>query len=166
MNNWFTNPTTLEELKKQYKKLAIANHPDRGGRVEDMQEINAQYDALFHRLKNVHKSASGETYTAREETTETPEQFRNIIEKLIHLDGIDIEICGSWLWITGNTYANRETLKELRFKYSKNKNAWYYHEEGYRKHSHKTFSLDEIRDLWGSEKVHTTHRNELATANA
>lgn len=166
MKNWFNNPQTLEDLKKQYKKLVFANHPDRGGRVEDMQEINAQYDALFHRLKNVHKSASGETYTAKEETKETPEQFRNIIEKLIHLDGIDIEICGAWIWITGNTYANRETFKSLNFKYSKNKNAWYWHEEGYRKHSRKTFSLDEIRDLWGSERVNTIHRNELATANA
>jgi curved DNA-binding protein CbpA len=164
MKNWFTNPQTLEELKKQYKKLVFANHPDRGGRVEDMQEINAQYDALFHRLKNVHKSASGETYTAKEETRETPEQFRNIIEKLIHLDGIDIEICGAWLWITGNTYPNRDTLKNLNFKYSKNKSAWYWHEEGYRKHTRKSFSLDEIRDLWGSEKV-STAQAKLATAN-
>jgi curved DNA-binding protein CbpA len=47
MKNWFTNPQTLEELKKQYKKLVFANHPDRGGRVEDMQEINAEYEKLF-----------------------------------------------------------------------------------------------------------------------
>ena len=164
---WFTpTPTTAEELKKQYKTLVMKHHPDKGGKTSDMQEINAEYDALFAKLKNVHKSASGETYTAKEETTETPEQFRNIIEKLIHLEGIAVEICGSWIWITGNTYDNRETLKELHFRYSKNKNAWYYHEEGYRKHSKKTFSLDEIRDLWGSEKVNPTHQERLAAAQA
>lgn len=163
---WFTNPQTLEELKKEYKKLVFKHHPDRGGRTEDMQEINAEYEKLFARLKNVHRSASGETYTAKEETTETPEQFREILEKLIHLDGIDIEICGTWLWITGNTYPNRETLKELHFKYSKNKNAWYFHEEGYRKTSRKSFSLDEIRDLWGSEKIRNDTPDKLATANA
>jgi curved DNA-binding protein CbpA len=163
---WFNNPQTLEDLKKQYKKLVFAHHPDKGGRTEDMQEINAEYDKLFARLKNVHKSASGETYTAKEETTETPEQFKEIIEKLIHLDGIEIEICGSWLWITGNTYENRETLKSLSFKYSKNKNAWYWHEAGYRKLSRKSFSLEEIRDLWGSERVNPTHRNELQPVNA
>lgn len=166
MKQWFNNPQTLEELKKQYKKLALQNHPDRGGDTEDMKEINAEYDRLFARLKNVHKSASGETYTAKEETTETPEQFKDIVNRLINLEGIEIEICGSWLWITGNTYANRETLKELHFKYSKNKNAWYWHEEGYRKHSKKSFTLDQIRDLWGSEKVNPTQQDKLATANA
>ena len=38
---WFNNPETLEDLKKQYKKLAFQNHPDRGGKTSDMQEINA-----------------------------------------------------------------------------------------------------------------------------
>ena len=163
---WFTNPQTLEELKKEYKKLVFKHHPDKGGKTSDMQEINAEYDSLFARLKNVHKSASGETYTAKQETTETPEQFREIIEKLINIEGIEIEICGAWLWITGNTYPNRETLKSLHFKYSKGKNAWYWHEAGYRKHSSKTFSLDEIRDLWGSERVNPTQQGKLQPATA
>lgn len=33
---WFNNPETLEDLKKQYKKLAFQNHPDRGGKTSDM----------------------------------------------------------------------------------------------------------------------------------
>lgn len=163
---WFNNPTTLEELKKEYKKLVFKHHPDKGGRTEDMQEINAEYDRLFARLKNVHKSASGETYTTKEETKETPEQFKTILEKLIHLEAIEIEICGSWLWITGNTYPNRNILKELHFKYSKNKNAWYWHEEGYQKHSRKSFTMEQIRDLLGSEKVNRSEQDKLATANA
>lgn len=163
---WFNNPQTLEELKKEYKKLVFKHHPDKGGNTADMQEINSEYEKLFHKLKNVHKSASGETYTAKEETKETPEQFRTILEKLIHIDGIEIEICGTWLWISGNTYPNREALKELHFKYSKNKNAWYYHEEGYTKHSKKTFTLEQIRDLWGSERVNPIQQDKLSTANA
>ena len=35
---WFNNPETLEDLKKQYKKLAFQNHPDRGGKTSDMQD--------------------------------------------------------------------------------------------------------------------------------
>ena len=163
---WFNNPQTLEELKKQYKQLVFKHHPDKGGKTSDMQEINAEYDSLFARLKNVHKSADGKTYTAREETKETPEAFREILEKLIHLDGIEIEICGSWLWITGNTYANRDTLKSLHFQYSKNKNAWYYHEEGYRKLSRKSFTLEQIRDLWGSEKVNPIQQDKLQPVTA
>ena len=44
---WFNNPETLEDLKKQYKKLAFQNHPDRGGKTSDMQEINAEYCLLY-----------------------------------------------------------------------------------------------------------------------
>lgn len=72
---WFNNPETLEDLKKQYKRLAFQNHPDRGGKTSDMQEINAEYEDLFSRLKDVHKNAQGEFYTARTATTETATEF-------------------------------------------------------------------------------------------
>ena len=28
---WFNNPVTLEELKSQYRNLAMSHHPDTGG---------------------------------------------------------------------------------------------------------------------------------------
>lgn len=43
----FKNINSLRELKQQYKQLAIANHPDRGGDTATMQEINAEFDVLF-----------------------------------------------------------------------------------------------------------------------
>lgn len=48
---WFSNPQTLEELKQQYKKLALKHHPDLGGNTADMQGINNEYDILFAKLK-------------------------------------------------------------------------------------------------------------------
>ena len=159
---WFTNPQSIEELKQQYKKLALKHHPDIGGTNEAMQEINTEYDLLFSQLKNIHKSAAGETYTAKTETTETPEEFKHIIDCLIHLAGIKIEICGSWVWITGSTYQHREQLKKLNFKYSRSKSAWYFHSEGYRKHNSKSFSLDEIRDLYGSKTIRAEPKLKLA----
>lgn len=161
---WFNNPKTLEELKKQYKQLAMKHHPDLGGSDADMKEINAEYDKLFELLKNVHQSASGETYTAREETTETPEQFRDIVNRLITLDGIVIEVCGSWLWVSGDTKQHRETLKELHFRWSKNKSAWYFHDEGYHKRGKKSFTMDEIRDMWGSERIVANRGDRLKAA--
>ena len=114
---WFNNPETLEDLKKQYKKLAFQNHPDRGGKTSDMQEINAEYEALFSRLKDTHKHAEGEFYTARTATTETATEFMDIIEKLIHMEGIEIEVCGSWVWVTGDTRPHKEELKALSFRW-------------------------------------------------
>lgn len=161
---WFKNPATIEELKKQYRNLAMKHHPDIGGSESDMKEINAEYDNLFERLKNIHQTAEGKTYTAKESTTESPEEFREIVEKLICLDGITIELCGSWLWVTGNTIKHKETLKELKFRWSKSKLAWYYHREEYSKFSKKKFSLDEIRSLYGSETITGTKDGRLKSA--
>lgn len=159
---WFNNPKSLEELKKQYKTLAMKHHPDHGGTVEDMQAINAEYDRLFGKLKNVHQTAEGTTYTSREETTETPNEFRDIINRLIKFQGVHIEICGSWLWITGCTIEYREELKNMKFRWSKSKVAWYYHHEDYRKFTKRTYTLDEIRDLYGSETIKTEPQLKLA----
>ncbi|HBM98523.1 MAG TPA: molecular chaperone DnaJ [Ruminococcus sp.] len=149
---WFNNPSTLEELKQQYKKLALKHHPDLGGNTADMQEINNEYDLLFARLKNTHAT----------ETTETPDEFKNIINALINLEGINIELCGSWLWITGNTKEHKEVLKSLHFRWSKSKCAWYYHTSDYKKTSGKTYSLDQIRDLYGSETIKANPQLKLA----
>lgn len=149
---WFTpTPKTLEKLKTMYRTLAMKHHPDCGGSTADMQAINAEYDILFNELKDIHTNASGETYRAT--TNEKPEQFRNIIEKLITLDGVVIEIVGSWLWLTGNTYIHREQIKAIGFRWANSKKAWYYHTDEYRKTSRKTFTLDEIRDLYGSQTI-------------
>lgn len=157
---WFNNPQTLEELKKQYKQLALEHHPDRGGAVKDMQEINAEYDLLFVRLKDTHATVSGEQYTKA--TNEKVNEFKDLINKLINLDAINIEICGSWLWLTGNTFKHKELLKHLHFRFSNSKKAWYFHSEGYRKSSRKTYTLDEIRDLYGSETVTQEPQLKLA----
>lgn len=49
---YFDGITTLEELKKIYRELAFANHPDRGGDTVTMQAINAEFDVFHARLKD------------------------------------------------------------------------------------------------------------------
>ena len=122
--NYFSNINTLDELKKAYRKLAAKLHPDNGGSKEDMQELNLQYEGTFKRVKNHRTAADGTTYT--KETDETPEMFRDIIEKIITLDGLDIEIIGDWIWCTGNTYSHKDTLKTLNFQWSSRKKAWFF----------------------------------------
>ena len=85
---WFSNPETLEDLKKQYHRLAMKHHPDVGGTEQAMKEINAEYEKLFNGLKDTHKNAEGEFYQSRTATTETAAEFMDIIEKLIHMDEI------------------------------------------------------------------------------
>lgn len=160
---WFTpKPTTAEALKKMYKKLAVQYHPDLGGSTEIMQEINAEYDYLFEALKNIHTTATGDTY--EKTTDEMPETFRNIINQIIGLDGISIELIGSWIWVTGDTYKNKKVLKAAGFKWVNSKKAWAWHHEGTGKTSKKKFSLDDIRMMYGTAEIKTQSRMRLATA--
>ena len=55
---YFTNIHTLDELKKEYRRLAFVNHPDRGGDVETMQAINAEYETLHEILKKQHNASA------------------------------------------------------------------------------------------------------------
>jgi curved DNA-binding protein CbpA len=167
--NFFENATTLEDVKALYKKYARELHPDcNPGKdtTAEFQEMQKQYEATFNRCKNIHINKDGEQYT--KETEETPEMFAGIINALLKLDGLCIELCGSWLWITGNTYEHRAELKALNFKYSGNKKAWYFHFEPYRKHSKKSVDLDTIRDMYGSQrfsgKTETVHKEIEKTA--
>lgn len=162
MNNnskrFFNECKCIEELKAEYKRLALIYHPDikSTGDLEIMQIINAEYDRLFCILKDVHAKKDGSTYqaTGAWTTSETPEQYRDIISALIKMHGVEIELCGSWLWMTGETMKYKEELKALGCLWSANKRAWYYNGDSRKskKRAHCK-SMDEIRSAWGSEKI-------------
>jgi len=140
-------PETLEELKAQYRQLAQIHHPDKGGDTAIMQTINAEYDELFPQLKDVHKTKDGETYTARQESTETADQFKDLITQLMRMDDI---VIGCFVWVTGDTKPHKEQLKALGFKWHSKKSAWYLAPEGYRQRSRREYGLDEIRSMYGT----------------
>lgn len=68
---------TLEELKKEYKKLARVHHPDMGGELKVMQEINAEFDYVYDVLKNSVSVSASKAEEKEEETEETAEAFRS-----------------------------------------------------------------------------------------
>lgn len=68
---YFAQCKNLEELKKEFRRLAMIHHPDRGGNVETMKEINNEYDMMFPVLKLKHNQS------AAEPTHETAESTRN-----------------------------------------------------------------------------------------
>ena len=165
MVKYFINVNTLEQLRRQYKELLKKYHPDNGGSEEIMKAVNVEYDKLFKVLKDKHesKSADGQkdtdsaksAYNANMYDWENDKALREILQKIINFSGIEIEIAGQWIWISGNTYAYRKDLKGIGFKWASTKKQWYWHSEIFRKRSHKTLSMEAIRDYYGSTKVDT-----------
>lgn len=158
---YFENVNTIEELKSRFFKLAKELHPDNGGNATDFSAMRSEYEKLFERLKNVHQSADGSTYT--KETTEVPAEFADIIEKIIRFHGVKIEIIGSWIWCSGNTYLHASEFKELNFLYSRSKKAWFYKGAD----AHKTRrayckTLDKVREKYGSQTVKNEEQECIA----
>ena len=153
-------PQTAEEVKKMYRQLAKAYHPDNGGDALQMAELNNEYHELWNKLKNVHINAKGEKY--ERETNETPEEFINLINALMGLDGIIIEVIGCFVWVSGDTKPHKEVLKTLKFRWHSKKLCWYLAPEDYRARSRKDYSMDEIRTMYGtSGEVNSNGKNKI-----
>lgn len=131
-----------------------------GGTNEEMQRVNEDYERATKRIERMGERFVDDCATNSENAESTNkttvadmEAYAEILQKLFAMDGIEVELCGSWLWITGNTFAFRSELKEAGCKWSKSKQAWYWYSGEYHRRSKRGYSLEEIRDLHGSETI-------------
>lgn len=69
---YFTNCLTLDALTKERNRLAKLHHPDLGGSVEVMQEINAQYEQAKRQLAT---PAAGRVWVRPQEQESLYEQM-------------------------------------------------------------------------------------------
>ena len=158
--NFFQDCNNIEDLKAEYKKLAMQFHPDRPtGNLEKMKLLNNEYEILFALLKNKHKKVNEDktetTYTSTEGTSETARDFINVINELINCEGLIIEISGSWLWLSGETKKYKDIIKSLNFRWASKKLMWYLKPEDSLNKKHKPMSMEDIRKKYGSQKIET-----------
>ncbi len=90
-------------------------------------------------------------------------KLREVLQQIITFEGINMEVCGSWIWAF-DSYDYRKELKALGFKYASKKRAWYWHSEVFRKKGRKTLSMDDIRSYYGSTEVATNGIKRLKQA--
>ena len=154
---YFT-PDTKENMKKQYRDLCMKHHPDKGGDTRTMQEINAEWSDIQAReaytearTRQEEAHASGRKSAADfHDLDEVTEALRQKIEIALNLSGVEVELMGLWVWVTGETKQHKETLKANGFKWSQNKTAWYF--AGVPSFNRKPQDLDSIRNNYGSQK--------------
>ena len=143
--NYFNNISSIEELKKRYKELALKFHPDReGGDTATMQDINNEYKYFCD-----HPSFSFKHEGDKADLNIYPD----VISKIINLKGIIIELIGAWLWVSGETKQHRTILKEAGFWFAPKKQMWYFRPEKLKGNTHKPLDIHAIRSKYGSDVI-------------
>ena len=140
-----------EDVKRAYRTAAMKYHPDRNpAGAEMMKIVNAAYDVL-------------KDYTGDIEQTEKGEggSYPEALNAVFGLDGLDIEICGAWVWIDGDTYTHRAALKEAGFRFASKKKRWYFRPEDWRSSSRGKFTMEDIRAKYGSVRPELRRANRL-----
>ena len=151
-----TGEITPEIVKRAFRKAAQKYHPDRNpAGLEMMKLINA----AFNLLKNWSGNLDNEGAT--KEGAAYPHAVSEALNAIIDLTGLNIEICGAWVWVDGETYQHRAALKEVNFQYAPNKKRWYFRPEDWASSSRGGMSMDDIRDKYGSSTPHRQQRRSL-----
>lgn len=167
MLKWFKGVTNQKEAKSLYHKLCRQYHPDLGGDVETMQQINSEFERIFERLpkdSNSSNSAkatnSKQTATGNEQTAHTARKFMKIIQELVKCEGLTIEIVGSWIWLSGDTFKYLRKIKQMGFLYS-TKHKKYYLNDGESMRRRSKYSFEQICDKYGVETMQGQKINKL-----
>lgn len=160
---YFKGIDNLNDLKAKYKELAIQNHPDNGGDVETMARINAEYDEKVKKLAKKTKvnaktkvAAKTEGMTDEEISAAIAAEFKATMDALakMELDGVQIELIGSWLWVSGNTKPIKDSLKAAGFRWCPKKEGkpWTWHDSyTYYPSAKGRMTKEDIEDKHGKE---------------
>lgn len=140
-------------VKLAYRQQMAKYHPDRNrAGLEMAQAINEAYEVLKDLEEKIEPTKA---YDYSEDLSEA-------INAIIDLEGIIIEICGSWVWVTGNTYSHKEIFKANGFKFGGAKKAWYFRPESEAGWRGGNYSLNDIRTRHGSHIVQKREKDEKA----
>ena len=100
---YFKNIHSLAELKKEYRRLALENHPDKGGSTEVMQQINVEFERLHEIWKNdttVSANASGYEMQEHRQRSMPTSYITNIVGKVATIKANTLLRLWSWC-VTG-----------------------------------------------------------------
>lgn len=155
--NYFTECSTVEEIKSLYKTLAMQHHPDRpGGNTATMQTINAQYKAA---LSGKHGSTSKDDAGKERTYRYNPVTEQAIIDQVAKtiaagvLKDAEVWIIGVWVWVKGDTRPHKDALKALGYQWNHTRLSWQWHQDTGYKPGRSKGSFDHIASKYGAQKM-------------
>lgn len=155
--NYFKDCSTLDEAKKVYRSLLMQFHPDKpqGSHTKTVDLINQ-----FKAFKPTKQAKTDENFNF--------DKFHNMVMKFEHLDNLVISFVGSWIWIEGNTYSQKDKIKAIEIdgynpaRFASKKKSWYIAPQTdgkKRRSSGKT--LEQIKATYGVETFKTKSQKYL-----
>lgn len=139
---------TEEDVKKAYRKASKKYHPDHNPSGEEMMKlVNEAHSAL----ESARYPISANTHNAYDYGSE----INSALNAIKSLQGLFIEVCGVWVWVSGETKAHKGVLKAQGFLFSGKKKMWYFRPKSQKCawRGKSRFSIEEIRSKYGSQRV-------------
>jgi hypothetical protein len=150
--NYFENCTSLDQAKEIFKNLSFEFHPDVSGydSTADFQELLNQFDKF---------KPSKEKFDGEFEQWNAAE-YAAIIDQLLQIEEITISVCGSFIWLSGNTYPVKDQIKAVETgesmsrHFAPKKKQWYFKPADYKiQNFGKTMEFEQIKNKYGEQKV-------------
>jgi len=155
-----TGEITPEIVQAAYRRAAMRYHPDRNpAGLVMMKAVNAARAVLADFVGRLdHNDA--------EKATRYGGDLNDAITALLYCVGLDLEICGAWLWVSGDTRAHKDTIKAFetesgnKFRWHSKKVKWYFAPNDFqgRRRFRGYVDMEDIRERYGSQHVETQQR--------
>lgn len=138
-----------EAIKTAYRKACIKYHPDRNpAGLEMMKAVNVAYQFLRDIEYNGAERPIDEAVNSN-----FGDELNAAINAVIGLAGINIEVCGAWVWLSGDTKQHKDAIKAAGYWWACKKSAWYFRPADYKSHNKGDWDMEKIRDTYGSVSV-------------
>lgn len=159
-----TERVTRDQIKFSYRVAAQKFHPDRNAAGHEMMKlINIAYEALEKYLNE--KSAEFiEISDVGFNQQNLGDDINKALNSIINL-GLEIEICGSWIWVRGNTKEHKYILKSNGYFWAPKKESWYFRPSDYKSTNRGKWSMDKIRESHGSFQIRPEEKRKIANLN-
>ena len=151
---------TAEDVTKAYRKMCSKYHPDRNpAGLEMMKTINAAYEVL----KGFEGTLESEVHEGWDES------LNDAINMVIDLEDITVEVCGLWVWLSGEGTEKQKEIFQYNkktnpngFFWAKKKKMWYWRPAEYKSKNRKSWNMEKIREEHGSKKVKKGQKKAIA----
>ncbi len=142
-------------VKQAYMKACSKYHPDRNpGGLEMMKAVNVAYSFLKG-LPDL-----DETLATEGTGIDFGDLMNAAINAVIDLEGVFMEICGNWIWLSGDTRTYKEAIKAAGYFWASKKMMWYFRPAEWKSKGRGQFTMAEIRDAHGSDTVRSAAKSK------